>query len=220
MLCRLVEGSARAYGLPIGFLTRLMWQESGFRTAVTSPAGALGIAQFMPQTAAERGLADPFDPEQAISHAAELLAELSREFGNLGLAAAAYNAGAFRVGRWLQAQADLPAETRAYVLAVTARSAEQWAALRGAAAEPSGSADRESCIVLTADLRGASMRPLDPAWQARIDGNLSNAVALMSAFSRNRPGAASAAADRDVRAAADFCASTRAMGLSCAVMGR
>src|SRR5205814_6611619 len=69
-----------------------------FRSAgAVSPKGAEGIAQFMPGTAAERGLANPFDPEQAIPHAARFLAELKRRFGNLGMAAAAYNAGPARV---------------------------------------------------------------------------------------------------------------------------
>jgi soluble lytic murein transglycosylase-like protein len=73
-ICRLVESSARARGLPIPFLTRLIWQESSFRTTAISPVGAQGIAQFMPGTAKERGLADPFDPEQAIPAAASLFA--------------------------------------------------------------------------------------------------------------------------------------------------
>src|SRR5690606_41926809 len=55
--------------------------------------GAQGIAQFMPGTAEERGLADPFEPKSAIGHSASLLTDLRREFGNFGLAAAAYNAG-------------------------------------------------------------------------------------------------------------------------------
>src|SRR5688500_9370165 len=100
-LCRLVETSAKARGLPIAFLTRLIWQESSFRTTVISPAGAQGVAQFMPGTAQERGLADPFDPEQAIPAAAHLLSDLRAQFGNLGLAAAAYNGGPNRVATWL-----------------------------------------------------------------------------------------------------------------------
>ena len=96
-LCRLIDGSAKAQGLPVPFLTRLIWRESSFRVSVVSPVGAQGVAQFMPGTAQERGLLDPFDPEQAIPHAAHLLADLKRRFGNLGLAAAAYNGGPARV---------------------------------------------------------------------------------------------------------------------------
>ena len=55
-----------------------------------SRAGAQGVAQFMPATAKWRGLADPFDPLEAIAQSAKLLRDLRREFGNLGLAAAAY----------------------------------------------------------------------------------------------------------------------------------
>ena len=62
-LCRLIDDAAKAQGLPAAFLTRLIFQESSFRAGVTSPAGAQGVAQFMPGTARERGLADPFDPE-------------------------------------------------------------------------------------------------------------------------------------------------------------
>ena len=70
-VCRLIETAALAHGLPVAFLTRLIWQESSFRASVISPAGAQGIAQFMPGTANERGLADPFDPEKAIPEAAD-----------------------------------------------------------------------------------------------------------------------------------------------------
>jgi hypothetical protein len=125
-LCRLIEGSAKARGLPVPFLTRLIWRESSFRVGVVSPAGAQGVAQFMPGTALERGLLDPFDPEQAIPHAAHLLADLQRRFGNLGLTAAAYNGGAQRVTNWLAGSGDLPAETRAYVLWITGSPAEEW----------------------------------------------------------------------------------------------
>src|SRR5215211_8409496 len=69
-LCRMIETSAKSHNLPVAFFTRLIWQESSFRTGAVSPAGAQGVAQFMPGTAAERGLVDPFDPEQAIPKAA------------------------------------------------------------------------------------------------------------------------------------------------------
>src|SRR5216683_2965342 len=100
-LCRMIEGAAASHRVPVDFFTRLIWQESSFRPGVISGAGAQGVAQFMPGTAAERGLADPFDPEQAIPKSAELLADLRTRFGNLGLAAAAYNGGPARVEAWL-----------------------------------------------------------------------------------------------------------------------
>ena len=78
-VCRLIDDAARTNRLPSEFLTRLIWRESSFRTGAVSPAGAQGIAQFMPGTAQEHGLADPFDPEQAIPKAARLLADLRRD---------------------------------------------------------------------------------------------------------------------------------------------
>ncbi len=125
-LCRLIESSAKARDLPVPYLTRLIFRESTFRVSVVSPAGAQGVAQFMPGTAKERGLLDPFDPEQAIPHAAHYLADLRKQFGNLGLAAAAYNGGSGRVSAWLAGTGGLPAETRAYVIAITGRPAEDW----------------------------------------------------------------------------------------------
>jgi len=73
----------------------------------------------MPSTAQERGLADPFHPEQAITAAANFFVELSGRFGNLGLAAAAYNGGPSRVALWLDGKGALPAETREYVARIT-----------------------------------------------------------------------------------------------------
>src|SRR5206468_10266328 len=93
-----------------------------------SGARARGIAQFMPRTASERGLLDPHDPVQALPKSAEFLHELLHEFGNLGLAAAAYNAGPRRVRDWLEGRGGLPAETQNYVLRITGRSADEWAA--------------------------------------------------------------------------------------------
>ena len=69
--------------------------------SAVSPKGASGIAQFMPQTADWHGLADPFDPIEALRHSAAYLRELRDQFGNLGLAAAAHNAGPGRVSAWL-----------------------------------------------------------------------------------------------------------------------
>lgn len=185
-VCRLIESSAGANLLPVGFFTRLIWRESSFRAAAVSPAGAEGIAQFMPQTARERGLADPFDPERAIPKAAGLLADLRRQFGNLGVAAAAYNAGPARVLGWLRGQGGLPAETRAYVRYVSGRNVEDWIGSRGAAAEP---VEARSCVELAADLRhdqgdDLGFAPLAP-WGVQLAGNFSKALAL-AAFERQR----------------------------------
>jgi soluble lytic murein transglycosylase-like protein len=91
--CQALASAAAANDLPIHFFTRLIWQESRFNPTSVSRAGAQGIAQFMPETARLNRLEDPFNPHQAIVKSAELLRELNRQFGNLGLAAAAYNAG-------------------------------------------------------------------------------------------------------------------------------
>ncbi len=156
-VCRLIERAATGNRLPVEFLTRLIWRESSFRAGAVSPAGARGIAQFMPETAQERGLADPFDPEQAIPKAAHLLAELRGRFGNLGIAAAAYNAGPARVGEWLRGAGGLPAETRAYVRFVTSRAVEDWAGAADEAAATSRDAmapeAARSCLAAVAELR-------------------------------------------------------------------
>ncbi len=126
-ICDALAAAAATNDLPVEFFTRLIWQESRFKPEAISRAGAQGVAQFMPGTARMRGLEDPFNSLQAIAKSAELLRDLQREFGNLGLAAAAYNAGPGRVHDWLGGRRTLPGETRAYVRIVTGRSAEEWA---------------------------------------------------------------------------------------------
>jgi len=80
----------------------------------------------MPATASWRGLKNPFDPIEAIAKAGQLLNELRREFGNIGLAAAAYNAGSQRVRQWLARRQGLPRETQQYVRVVAGQRAEAW----------------------------------------------------------------------------------------------
>jgi Transglycosylase SLT domain/SPOR domain len=125
-VCPMMQKEADAMGLPAMFFVRLIWKESRFNPEAVSPKGAQGIAQFMPATAADRGLGDPFEPKSAIVHSANLLADLKTEFGNIGLAAAAYNAGAERVHDWLDGRSNLPAETINYVYFVTGRDVEEW----------------------------------------------------------------------------------------------
>jgi hypothetical protein len=126
IVCPIMQQQAETRGLPPMPFVRLIWKESRFNPQAVSPKGAQGIAQFMPGTADERGLADPFEPKAAIMHSASLLADLRREFGNFGLAAAAYNAGAERVRAWLSGSSGLPAETQNYVQFITGRAAEEW----------------------------------------------------------------------------------------------
>jgi hypothetical protein len=80
----------------------------------------------MPKTALWRGLYNPFDPIEALRESASFLRELRTTFGNLGLAAAAYNAGPGRLSRWLSGKNSLPQETIEYVRIVTGKSIEEW----------------------------------------------------------------------------------------------
>jgi hypothetical protein len=185
-ICRLIEAGARRHDLPVHFFTRLIWVESRFRIRAVSPAGAQGVAQFMPGTARERGLADPFDPEQAIAASAGLLADLRRQFGNLGLAAAAYNGGPTRVQNFLDGRGGLPLETQNYVFQITARTAEDWAQdRRRGVVPPAGLQDQppQNCLMVTALLRrpgellAGIQGPFAP-WGVQLSGNFSRAVAL------------------------------------------
>ncbi len=132
-MCLMIESAAKVQDLPLEFFARVIWQESRFQSDAVGPVTrsgqrALGIAQFMPGTANERRLLDPFDPVQALPKSAEFLSELRQQFGNLGLAAAAYNAGPRRVQEWLAGSGPMPQETRNYVIAITGASVDDWAA--------------------------------------------------------------------------------------------
>jgi hypothetical protein len=183
-ICRITDSSARAQNLPVMFLTRLVWQESSFRADAISPAGARGIAQFMPRTAGERGLTNPFDPAEAIPKAAELIGDLRKRFGNLGLAAAAYNAGAGRVAAWLAAQGSLPTETQNYVRTITLHSVNDWIPDAGSmTSTDSQIAPAQSCLQEIAAIRRSEPRHLaDSAvfspWGVQLVGSYSKAAAL------------------------------------------
>ena len=125
-VCDTLVQAALSNDLPVPFFIRLIYQESTFRPAAISTAGALGIAQFMPETAAFRRLDNPFDPAQAIPASARLLRDHYRRFGNLGLAAAAYNAGPRRVDDWRAKKGPMPQETQDYVKAITGFPVESW----------------------------------------------------------------------------------------------
>ena len=112
-----IEQAAASNGIPASLLSALLYHESRFEPAVVSSAGAEGIAQFMPSTAAGMGV-NPLNPTQAINGAAQLLGSYTRQFGSYADALAAYDAGAGAVERY----GGVPpyAETRAYVPAVLA----------------------------------------------------------------------------------------------------
>jgi hypothetical protein len=113
-----IAASAAANGIAPVLLAALLRSESGFDPRAVSPAGAQGIAQFMPATARGMGLRDPFDPDQAIPAAARLLGGHLRAFGSVPLALAAYNAGSGAVRRY----GGVPPyrETQAYVARIMA----------------------------------------------------------------------------------------------------
>jgi hypothetical protein len=173
-ICRTLAQAAADNELPEEFFTRLIWQESRFNPMAISPAGAQGIAQFMPQTAAIRGLTNAFEPLQALRESASYLRELRTTFrGNLGLAAAAYNAGPGQVEAWLAGRGRLPGETVAYVLIVTGHGAQAWASpappqVQSSATPPSSTVPGERCVELAKLLIDRPRRRLaltsDPAW--------------------------------------------------------
>jgi hypothetical protein len=159
-ICLIVEAAAREANLPLEFFARVIWQESRFQTDAVGPVTrsgqrAQGIAQFMPGTANERGLLDPFNPVQALPKSAEFLNELRNQFGNLGLAAAAYNAGPRRVQEWLAGTGGMPDQTRHYVMAITGSSVEDWATAGRNGKGPPRSAPPTNCRDLMALLKRA-----------------------------------------------------------------
>jgi hypothetical protein len=121
--------AAQRWSVSAALLAAQLYAESGFNPFAVSPAGAQGIAQFMPGTARGIGLDDPFDPVAAIDAQAQLMRDLLRQFGTVPLALAAYNAGPAPV----QACGCVPPfpETRGYVARILGL-------LDGAGAAPPG----------------------------------------------------------------------------------
>jgi hypothetical protein len=105
--------AAQRWNVSATLLAAQLYAESNFNPFARSPAGAQGIAQFMPGTAAALGLDDPFDAERAIDAQAHLMRDLLRRFASVALALAAYNAGPAPVAA-CGCVPDIP-ETRAYV---------------------------------------------------------------------------------------------------------
>ncbi len=192
-VCRAVEALARDNALDREVFARLLWKESLFDAAAVSPAGAQGIAQFMPETARRRGLADAFNPAEAMAASARYLADLSRDYGNIGLAAAAYNGGEARVDRFLAAKERLPAETRAYVEAVTGVPVEAWRDAPPDAADlalASKGSFQQDCVARAAKRTYASPEKPLPPWGVVVASNRSSDGAERQvARLRNRHGA-------------------------------
>ncbi len=199
VVCQTLQSAALANDLPRGFFARLIWQESRFDAQAVSPAGAQGVAQFMPGTAAWVKLANPFDATEAINKSAEFLRNLRTQFGNWGLAAAAYNAGPKRVQDWLTGRRSLPEETQAYVRIVTGHAAIEWSAARSTEFDLALPMDlpcpeiaklytnRQGKLPTTENGHDITQEPSvsvppKPAWGVQLLGNNSQFAALASYF--------------------------------------
>jgi hypothetical protein len=170
----------------------VIWQESRFNAGAVGPVTrsgerARGIAQFMPGTAAERSLLDPHDPVQALPKSAEFLKELREQFGNLGLAAAAYNAGPRRVREWLDRTGPMPQETRAYVAAITGMTVDEWAKVREGRDATKDQGRGPGCATLMALLKSAPS-PFIAGLEERVERAAVQpwGVQLAAGFSRSR----------------------------------
>jgi cell division septation protein DedD len=200
-MCLMIESAAKAQDLPLEFFARVIWQESRFQSDAVGPPTrsgqhAEGIAQFMPGTAGERRLLDPFDPVQALPKSAEFLSELRGQFGNLGFAAAAYNAGPRRVREWLDGKGFMPQQTRSYVAAITGSSIDDWAAAvktgkapaKTPEATPENTPDHpSSCRALMALLsRAPNPFVTELEQHVKLGADLPWGVQLAAGFNRDR----------------------------------
>ncbi|MBB3399385.1 MULTISPECIES: lytic transglycosylase domain-containing protein [unclassified Rhizobium] len=246
-LCVAIDHFARENHLPPEYFARLIWRESRFRAGAISPKGAQGIAQFMPHTARLRGLRDSFDVLESLKESARYLDELRTRFGNLGLAAAAYNAGEQGLADYLD-KGLLPFETRSYVLAITANTIEQWKNNPPDEAAQFLTSDKpfiDGCIELASKRRltetaSVQQGPWAP-WGAQLAAHNNDAAALrlFSAAARQLPASLAgeepvivrvrdrsfgfrpryaARIGRQTRAEADkVCVTVRAAGAACTV---
>lgn len=189
-VCAAVAGASATTGIDPHFHARLLWQESRFRADAVSPAGAQGIAQFMPATAAREGLADPFDPWAAIAASSRHLADLDAALGSLGMAAAGYNAGLARARDFLAAGRRLPRETRDYLRIVTGLSGEGW---RDGASPPDltlgPGSFRDACAAMARTARPGRLpdaAPPPPAYAVALAAGRSEAIARRLGLARAR----------------------------------
>jgi len=181
-ICRALEQDAAENELPVEFFARVIWQESRFNARAVSNKGAQGIAQFMPATADYRGLVDPFDPIEALRNSARYLRDLKVRFGNLGLAAAAYNAGPGRVSAWLTSHRPLPGETRNYVAIITGWTADEWASANPPKTSettiPQGvPCTRLANLILAPKEQAQRMAAYVPRWGMQLTANWSESKA-------------------------------------------
>ncbi len=119
-LSSMIAEAARAANLDSALLMAVIDVESGGNPQAVSPKGATGLMQLMPGTGARHGASDLFDPRQNIAAGARYLKQLMRQFGDLQLVLAAYNAGEGAVQKY-GGQIPPYAETISYVPKVIAR---------------------------------------------------------------------------------------------------
>jgi len=245
-ICRLIEQHSAEHGLSPHFLARLLWKESRFDPNAVSPKGAEGVAQFMPGTASLRGLKDAFDIAQAIPASAAYLSELKQKFGNLGLAAAAYNAGEARVSRWLSRGGFLPLETENYVADIFGESVDDFIDRAREVVVPPlepGKAFEDACrnLPITAAATIAMASVHTKPWGVQVAGHFRRSVAIRKWQSirervksvipneepvvsrmrsaRGRNGIYAVRLGADTRAQADeICGKLRSAGASCIVL--
>lgn len=182
-VCGAIDYFAQVNQIPPDYFARLIWRESALRPDAVSPKGAQGIAQFMPGTAKLRGLQNSYDVLEALEKSADYLGELRDRFGNLGLAAAAYNAGENGLSTYL-ASGKLPYETRSYVTAITSHTIEEWKDNPPVAAAPRLDEDKtflDGCIALAErrSLKEAKWQPegVWAPWGVQIAANTNVAAA-------------------------------------------
>src|ERR1051325_11366062 len=135
----------------------------------------------MPETAKEYGLTNPFDPIHALNAAGKFLNKLVAQFGNLGLAAAAYNAGPGRVSDYVTRRRALPEETRNYVVRITGKTADKWTSKKFVQApEAKVMPAKAPCVEVAQEVaeqvRMAQLANLASAQAAKQSGKLPRAV--------------------------------------------
>jgi soluble lytic murein transglycosylase-like protein len=118
-IVNLLNQAAARYGVDPSLAVAVAEQESGGNPNAVSSAGAIGVMQLMPATAAALGVANPFDAAQNIDGGVRYLSQLLSQFGDLSLALAAYNWGPGNVAK--NGYQHWPSETKAYVSSITAR---------------------------------------------------------------------------------------------------
>lgn len=192
--CQAIDKYANRHGLDRGFFARLIWQESRFDPNALSPANARGIAQFIPSTAALRGLADPYNPADALEHSAQYLAEMAARYGNVGMAAIGYNGGERRAEGFLQGR-GLARETVNYVPIITGLRAEVWRDRPPQEHDMRLSQDEPfltACYAMASKRRLTRLAPPDPpaglgpGWGVRVAFARSEKAALRAVQTKTR----------------------------------